>query len=387
MKLQIKGESRIKSGRFLDSGNIALAEGALCSGLHGYYGYPITPSTTIMEHIVKRIPKLETPGYFMQCEDEIASITAVIGASWARKKAMTATSGPGFSLMQEGIGLAVITETPLVLANVMRGGPSTGLPTFPGQQELMQAHFGSHGDYIIPTFAPWSSQECFDLTVEAFNASEALRTPVIILSDQVLSSLKEKFIIPEEAEVIDRAFPGTQTIWKGTEISTSLVPEMNCFGEDKKAFSTGLSHDESGHVDLSADTYENLMTRLFSKINDHEHLFPQACNYNVEDAELIIVAYGSTARSALHALNILQKQGKKVGMFRPRTLWPFPAEKLKETVKGKEVLVVEISKGQLIWPIERTLLRSVHHLGYMRGLLPPPSVICKTVNSIFENKL
>ncbi len=384
MKLTMKKQPRAMAGRHLDSGNIAVAEGAIYAGLHGYYGYPITPSTSIMEHIVKRLPHLEEPGYFLQCEDEIASITATIGCSWTRKKAMTATSGPGFSLMQEGIGLAVMTETPLVLVDVMRGGPSTGLPTFPGQQELMQAHFGSHGDYIIPTLAPWSVQECFDLTVEAFNAAEALRTPVFVLSDQVLSTLKEKFVIPKEGEleVVNRAHPGETTTWKGTEISEDLVPGMNCFGEEKKAFSTGLSHDESGHVDLTAKTFERLTNRMFEKVHRYAHLLPHAEKYMMDDAEIVIVTYGSTARSAYEAINLVREQGLKVGMYRLRTIWPFPEEDLRKSTEGREVLVVEMARDQLTWPVERALLRRVHHIAYPMGLIPPPSVITKKVREI-----
>ncbi len=381
METELQQESRIQAGSHFESGNVAIAEGGIAAGLHGYFGYPITPSSTVMEHMAKRLPKVG--GAFLQAEDELASIVATIGCSWTRRKVMTATSGPGFSLMQEGIGLAAFTETPLVLANIMRGGPSTGLPTFPGQQELMQAHFGSHGDYLIPTFAPSSVQECFDLTVEAFNASEALRTPVFVLSDQVLSTLKERFVIPENLEVIERAVPGEKPIiWKGETISSTLVPPMNCFGEEQKAFATGLSHDSSGHVDLSADTYESLMNRLRDKIISYQHLFPQPEKYMVEDADIVVVAYGSTARSAKHAINLARREGINAGMFRLRTIWPFPQDELRETTEGKEVLVVEMSQGQLIWPVERFLRREVDHLPYYRGEIPPPSMILKQLKKI-----
>ncbi len=377
-------QKRILSGRHFDSGNVALAEAAISAGLHGYFGYPITPSSSLMERIAARLPYVENPGRFLQCEDEIASITAVIGCSWTRKKAMTATSGPGFSLMQEGIGLAVITETPLVLVNVMRGGPSTGLPTFPGQQELMQSHFGSHGDYIIPTLAPSSVQECFDLGLEAFNISEALRTPVIVLSDQVLSALKERFIIPsaDDIEIINRASNGHQVTWKGETISSELVPPMNCFGEEKKAFSTGLVHDDTGHVNLTADTYEQLLGRLHQKIESYQHLLPKPELHENDDADLIVVAYGSTARAVKMAIQWARRDGLKVGLFRPRTIWPFPIDDLRRTTADKEVLVVEMSNGQLIWPVERYLHRKVHHLPYLRGEIPPPSIILDKIKSV-----
>ncbi len=381
IELETQKEQRILTGSHFESGNVAIAEGAIAAGLHGYFGYPITPSSTVMEHIASRLPKVG--GSFLQAEDELASIIATIGCSWTRRKAMTATSGPGFSLMQEGIGLAAFTETPLVLANIMRGRPSTGLPTFPGQQELMQAHFGSHGDYLIPTFAPASVQECFDMTVEAFNASEALRTPVFILSDQVLSTLKERFVIPQEFEIIERATPsGDPVLWKGETISTSLVPPMNCFGEEKKAFATGLSHDASGHVDLSADTYENLVNRLREKIMTYHHLFPQPEKYLVDDAEIVVVAYGSTARSVKHAINRARRKGIKAGLYRIRTIWPFPADELRSVSEGKKVLVVEMSQGQLIWPVERFLRREVNHFPYYRGEIPPPSKVLKKLEKL-----
>ena len=384
-KLETVKEKLLLSGNHLMSGNEAVAEGALAAGLQGFFGYPITPSSSVMEHIIKRIPNIEEKISFLQSEDEIAAITAVVGCSWTRRKSMTATSGPGFSLMQEGIGLAAFTETPLVLVNVMRGGPSTGLPTFPGQQELMQTHFGSHGDYLIPTLIPGSVQECFDFTVEAFNISEALRTPVFVLSDQVLSGLKERLTIPDEVDVVHRAFLGKGPIkYKGEVISEKLVPAMNCFGEDKKSFSTGLSHANDGHVDLRADTYENLITRQHEKIIQYEHLLPQPKLHQTEDAKIIMVAYGSTARACRLAIKRLRRENHKVGLFAPTTAWPFPEKQLNEATKGKKVLVVEMSFGQLIWPVERYLHRKVEHIGHTRGQIPPPSLIEKKLREMLK---
>ncbi len=388
--LTMAPQKRLLSGDHFQSGNMSAAEGALAGGLQGYYGYPITPSTSVMEHIAKRLPHLEGHTAFLQCEDEIASITATIGSSWTRQKSMTATSGPGFSLMQEGIGLASFTETPLVLVNVMRGGPSTGLPTFPAQGELMQSHFGSHGDYLIPTFVPSSVQECFDLTVEAFNAAEVLRTPVFVQSDQVLSTLKERYTIPASSnmEIINRAVPdGDKIKWKGETISSILVPPMNCFGEEKKAFSTGLSHDDTGHVDLTPGTYKNLVTRLDEKIRTYQHLLPQSEKYEIDDAELIIIAYGSTARSAKRAINLARADGKKVGLYRLKTMWPFPAEDMRKTIGDRPVLVVEMSKGQLIWPVERFLRKEVSHLAEYYGSIPPPSMIVKKIKTTMETMI
>lgn len=377
--------SRVLTGTHLSSGNEAVAEGAIAAGVVGYFGYPITPSTSIMEHIVSRFPQLDDYTSFVQMEDELGSIIAVVGCSWTRRKAMTATSGPGFSLMQEGIGLASFTETPMVLVNVMRGGPSTGLPTFPAQQETLQTHFGSHGDYLIPTLVPSSIQECFDFTIEAFNISEALRTPVFLLSDEILSALKERLVIPpaEEIEIVNRAHLRNPIIkWKGEEISIELVPPFNAFGEDKKAFGTGLSHDSSNHVDLSADTYEDLLNRQHDKIMKYAHLMPQPVITQGDDAEILLVAYGSTARACKRTMLLARKEGLKVGTFKITTLWPFPKEQLNAAAEGKKVLVVEMSRGQLIWPVERYLHQEVEHLPYYRGHLPQPSFILDKIKSI-----
>ncbi len=379
---------RVIPGRKIAAGNEAVGDGALYAGLQAYFGYPITPATSLMEYIVKRFSKMNEPYAFLQAEDEIASITATIGASWTRRKAMTATSGPGFSLMQEGIGLAVFTETPLVILNVMRGGPSTGLPTFPGQQDLMQTHFGSHGDYMMPVFAPSTVQEAFDFTVEAFNASEALRTPVVVLSDQSLSALKEIYVVPKpgELEVVNRARPGETITWKGEEISPELVPPMNCFGEKGKAYCTGLSHDETGHVDLSPQTYNKLLKRLREKILRYEHLMPQPEVLLDDDAELILVAYGSAARAAKEATLKARKKGYPVGFFRPKTVWPFPEKQIQEVVGDREVLVVEMSMGQLIWPVERALARRVHHIPWYTGKVPAPHEILDRVFEILKKE-
>ncbi len=384
-------EPRILTGEHLISGNEAVAEGALAAGLQGYFGYPITPSTSIMERVIKRIQKIDDRISFVQMEDEIASITAVAGCSWTRKKAMTATSGPGFSLMQEGIGLAGFTETPLVLVNVMRGGPSTGLPTFPGQQETMQAHFGSHGDYLIPTLVPSSIQECFDFTIEAFNIAEALRTPVFVLSDQIISVLKERLIIPEadEIEIVNRASPSNPKItFKGEEIDVDFVPPHNAFGEHEKSFATGLSHDPSGHVDLSADNYEQLIDRLHNKIMKYQHLMPQPDLFNIDDAEIVLVAFGSTARACRRAMILARKEGLKVGTFKINTLWPFPKEQIEKVEQGRKILVVEMSRGQLIWPVERYVHKHVHHLAYYRGQIPTPSIILDKIRKVLggDNK-
>ena len=373
----------------LINGNSAIVEGALYSGLDSFFGYPITPSSTIMEALAMKLPDVQG-GAFLQCEDEIASITACIGGSWTRKKTMTATSGPGFSLMQEGIGLASFTETPLVLAMVMRGGPSTGLPTYPAQQEIMQTHFGSHGDYLIPTIAPGYVQECFTFTVAAFNISEALRTPAFLLSDQALSTLIESVILPSPGslEVINRANAEntTQVIWQGESIDSELVPPMNCFGETGKSFSTGLSHQMDGQPNLSQDVYVELLTRLREKILRYRHLFPQPELFNVEGAKVLLVTIGTVGRSAKSAAVSLTSKGIPTGVFRVTTLWPFPEDELNAVCKNiKNIVVVELSQGQLIWPVERYIRRKVIHIPYFTGRLIPPKVIVEKIVNIEKN--
>ncbi len=384
--IEQKTAARVLTGSHLVNGNFAVAEGALYAGAQGFFGYPITPSSSIMERLAQRLPTLDPPGAFLQCEDEIASITACIGGSWTGNKTLTATSGPGFSLMQEGIGLAAFTETPLVLANVMRGGPSTGLPTYPGHQDMMQAHFGSHGDYLIPTIVPGSVQECFDMTVEAFNISEALRTPVFVFTDQILSKLVEVMEIPpaDKLEVVTRACPESEpVVLKGETIDPKLVPPMNCFGGKTITFSTGLSHSPDGYPKLDSDTFVGLVDRQKEKIMRYQHLFPQPIEFLVEDADILVVAIGTVARSARRAIKVARKEGLKVGLFRPTTFWPFPADQLRRAAEGKSrIIVAELSVGQLVWPVERYLWREVELLAHYTGkLLPPRDILAKIRSS------
>ncbi len=365
----MSSKGRVTPGRYFEPGNIAIAEGGLYAGLDAYYGYPITPSSEIMEHLAVRLPRVG--GIFYQLEDEISSINASIGASWCRKKVMTATSGPGFSLMQEGIGLANWTETPLVVVNSQRLGPSTGMATSPGQGDLMQTRFGSHGDYINVVVAPGSVQECFDLTIQAFNISELLRTPVIILIDQQISSVHGTLIIPEKGEIPihnrmnndgSNGFPFKQ------------VYPMTCFGEGKSVFSTGLTHQPDGTPDLHGITHEEHLKRLFHKIEENSHIFPEAECYRVEDADFLIVAYGSAAWTSYEAVDQARQIGMKVGLFRPRTLWPFPSQTFNSISNNiSHVLTVELSfPGQLSWLISHYSEKKlqVSHFPNIRGRLP-----------------
>ncbi|MFX0093090.1 MAG: 2-oxoacid:acceptor oxidoreductase subunit alpha [Candidatus Hodarchaeota archaeon] len=339
---------RVLTGSHFQNGNWACFEGAMAAGLTSFYGYPITPSSEILEYASNRLKPFGDA--FRQLEDEIASIIACIGASWAGGKAMTATSGPGFSLMQEGIGLASFTETPLMITNSQRAGPSTGIPTAVAQGDIMQCAFGSHGDYMNVTIAPASVQECFDLTVDGFNISERLRVPVIMLLDQSVSASYEKIEIPpaEKIEIYNR--PKTPT-----EALSDLVPPMPCFGEGKNAFSTGLSHDRYGLPSMDPDNYDSLIKRLFRKVISHEEILPEPITVLTDDAETLLVAIGSVARVAEEAVLYARSKGDKIGLFRLRTIWPFPYKTFNRLLSHssiERVVVIEMNMGQLFYPVK-----------------------------------
>ncbi|MFX1532831.1 MAG: 2-oxoacid:acceptor oxidoreductase subunit alpha [Promethearchaeota archaeon] len=339
---------RVLTGSHFQNGNWACFEGAMAAGLTSFYGYPITPSSEILEMASIRLKPFGD--IFRQMEDEIASIIACIGASWAGGKAMTATSGPGFSLMQEGVGLASFTETPLVLVNSQRAGPSTGIPTAVAQGDIMQCAFGSHGDYMNVTIAPESVQECFDLTVEGFNVSERLRVPVIILLDQSVSSSHERLDIPPAEEIKLYSRPKTPE-----EAISDLIPPMPSFGEGKNVFSTGLSHDSKGLPNMDPDIYESLIKRLFQKVLKHQNILPPPETALTEDAEVLFVAIGSVARVVEEAVSYAREKGEKVGLFRPRTVWPFPYQPFSKVLSRsaiQRIVVIEMNMGQLVYPIK-----------------------------------
>ncbi|MHA1911056.1 MAG: 2-oxoacid:acceptor oxidoreductase subunit alpha [Candidatus Kariarchaeaceae archaeon] len=362
----------------LVNGNVTVVDAAILGDMHGFFGYPITPSSAILEQCAVRFPTLEK-GAFVQCEDEIAAITACIGSSWTGLKTFTATSGPGFSLMQEGIGLAAITETPIVLINVQRAGPSTGLPTLAGQGETMQSKFGSHGDYSPLVLVPNSVQETFDLTIEAINLSEFLRVPVIVMTDQVISACLEKMVIPakEKVELVTRPTPDNPNpVYKGVKLDSEIVPPMAIFGHGHKGFGTGLSHGISGTPDLTAETFELLIKRLKKKMKHYMHLFPKAEEYMMDDAEIVVVAYGSTARAAKRAVIRAREEGIKAGMYRIKTLWPFPEKDMEKIAeKAKKIIVPEMSLGQLIWPVERYGRKKAVGITSLRGRPVTPGEI------------
>jgi 2-oxoglutarate ferredoxin oxidoreductase subunit alpha len=356
----------VSTGVHFMSGDIACAEGAIAAGCRFFAGYPITPATEIAEHIAARMPKVG--GIYIQMEDEIASIAAVIGASYAGLKAMTATSGPGFSLMQENIGLAAMTEAPCVIVDVMRGGPSTGQPTLPGQQDVMQAKWGSHGDYEIIALAPSSVQEMFDLTIEAFNLAETYRVPTFVMADEVVAHMWEKVVIPpaEKIRVVNRKKPNTPPDKYAPFMpDNDLVPPMACFGEGFRFHATGLTHDEHGYPRTqSSEVQMRLVQRLCDKIRKNADKIIRVEEQMLEDAEIVVFAYGIVARAALSAVRKARQQGIKAGLLRPITLWPFPEKHVAKAAKNaKAIIVPEMNCGQMVREVERAAKETpVFHL-------------------------
>jgi len=346
----------VLTGAHFMNGDIACAEGAIAAGCRFFAGYPITPATEIAEHLSQRMPELG--GIYVQMEDEIASIAAVIGASYSGLKAMTATSGPGFSLMQENIGLAVMTEAPCVIVDVMRGGPSTGQPTMPGQQDVMQAKWGSHGDYGIIALTPSSVQEMFNLTIEAFNLSETYRVPTLLMADEIVAHMWEKVVIPQvdKIAILNRKKPNVPPEkYKPFMPDDDLVPPMACFGEGYHFHATGLTHDERGFPQTSSSEVQTrLVKRLCEKIQKNSDKIIKVEEIMLEDAEIVVVAYGIVARAALSAIRKAREKDIKAGLLRLVTLWPFPEEQVAKVAKRAKVIVVpEMNCGQLVREVER----------------------------------
>lgn len=353
----MKDKNRVVlTGTHFMSGDIACAEGAVAAGCRFFGGYPITPATEISERMSRRL--VEVKGVYIQMEDEIGSIASVIGASYAGKKAMTATSGPGFSLMQENIGLAVMTEAPLVIVNIMRGGPSTGQPTMPSQQDIMQAKWGSHGDYEIIALTPSSVQEMFNLTIECFNLAEVYRVPTMLLADEIIGHMWERVKIPSPEDIItiDRKKPHVAPgEYKPFKPDKNLVPPMACFGEGYRFHATGLTHDENGLPStVSIKVQTELVQRLCEKIRRNAADITRVEKTMIDDAEVVVIAYGITSRAALSAIRKARKSGLKAGLLRLITVWPFP-EKLVASIarKVKAIIVPEMNYGQLVREVER----------------------------------
>ena len=354
--MKVETSRAVLTGKHFLSGDYACAEGAIAAGCRFFAGYPITPATEIAERMARRLP--EVGGVYIQMEDELGSIAAVIGASYAGVKAMTATSGPGFSLMQENIGLAVMTETPLVIVDIMRGGPSTGQPTKPGQQDMMQAKWGSHGDYEVIALAPSSVQEMFDLTIECFNLSERFRVPAFLMADETVAHMWERVIIPEpdQIEIVNRKKPTVSPAdYLPFKPDEDLVPPMACFGEGYRVHVTGLTHDERGYPKTdSPEIQEQLIRRLCDKIRKNADKIVKVKEFMLEDAEIAVIAYGTPARAAISAVRKAREEGIKAGLLRLVTVWPFPERQVAElAARVKGIVVLELNYGQIVREVER----------------------------------
>jgi len=339
---------------FMD-GDHACCEGALAAGARFAAGYPITPSTEVVERFAARIPTVG--GVFIQMEDELAASIAIQGAVWGGAKAFTVTSGPGFSLMMEHIGYAAMTETPCVFVDVQRGGPSTGLPTLPAQGDMMQARWGSHGDYQIIALCPNSPQECFGLTVKAFNLAEQYRVPVMVMMDEVVGHMTEKVVIPPAGEI--EVLPRRMTRKTGGEYlpyepAEDLVPDMAHAGEGHRFHMTGLTHDERGYPNMTVAAQDRLVRRLQNKIRDAADRIALYEEDSIENSEVVVVSYGITSRVAQRAIDLARARGIRVGKFRLITAWPFPERRLREIALGCKAFVVpELNMGQMVLEVER----------------------------------
>jgi 2-oxoglutarate ferredoxin oxidoreductase subunit alpha len=367
---------------YLD-GDYACGEGAMAAGCRFVAGYPITPSTEVVERISQRFPMMG--GTFIQMEDELASMAAVAGGAWTGTKCMTVTSGPGFSLMMENIGLAAMMEMPCVVVNVQRGGPSTGLPTMVGQADMMQARWGSHGDYELIALSPQSPQEAFDLMIDAFNLSEIWRVPVMFMMDECVGHMTEKVVIPpaDEIDIVPRKLtnkrPGEYLPY---EVNGRPVPEMVRAGDGYRFHTTGLTHDERGYpvmsVECQAVSIKRLMDKIRLNVADIIHIEEE----DVEGADVVVVAYGITARVARMGIDMARAEGVKVGFLRLIVVWPFPEERIQELAKEIKAFVVpEINYGQMVLEVERCAYGQapavlVPHGG---GGVHDPADICKAI--------
>ena len=376
---------RVLTGEHFMNGDVAAAEGALAAGCTFFGGYPITPATEVAERMAERLP--EVGGTYIQMEDELASMNAILGASWAGAKSMSSTSGPGFSLMMENFGLGVMLETPCVLVNVQRGGPSTGLPTLTGQADMMQARWGSHGDYEIIALCPASPQDCFDLTVTAFNLSEKYRVPVLLMADEVSGHMMERVVIPpeDEIEIINRKrFTGPREEYLPYKADDDLVPPMVAAGDGYRIHTTGLTHDERGYPAMSAEAHDVLVRRLCNKILHNIDDIAILEEHYLDDAEVVVVSYGISARISYRAVELAREAGIKCGMLRLVTVWPFPEQRIREIAGNINAFVVpEINLGQVVLEVERCAggKAETHLVGNAGGHVILPTEILEAVKS------
>ena len=375
----------VLTGTHFIDGDHAACEGALAAGARFAAGYPITPSTEVVERFAARIPTVG--GTFIQMEDELAASIAIQGAVWGGAKAFTVTSGPGFSLMMEHIGYAAMTETPCVFVDVQRGGPSTGLPTLPAQADMMQARWGSHGDYGIIALCPNSPQECFDLTITAFNLSEKYRVPVMVMMDEVVGHMTEKVVIPppESIDVTPRRYtkaaPGEYLPYKS---NGDLVPDMVRAGDGYNFHITGLTHDERGYPNMTVNVQDKLVKRLCDKIKNAPDLVLYEAD-GLEDADVVVVSYGITSRVAQRAIDLARSKGLKVGKLRLLIAWPFPEKLIAELApKVKGFVVPEINLGQMVYEVQRAAngASKVLHVSHAGGSVHDPAAILKAIQEV-----
>jgi len=380
-----EAKSLLTGIHFID-GDMACAEGAIAAGCRFVAGYPITPSTEVVERLANRFPQIG--GIFIQMEDEIASSIAIQGGVWGGAKCMTVTSGPGMTLMMEHVGYAAMTETPCVFVNVQRGGPSTGLPTLPAQSDVMQARWGSHGDYRIIALSPNSPQEAFNLTIDCFNLAEQYRTPVFLLMDECVGHMLGKVVIPAASEI--RTVPRWYTKrppgeYRPYDAGTNDVPDMVKAGDGYKFHITGLTHNEIGYPVMTADTQEKLISRLIRKIDDHVDEIVRVDRNNLDDAEVVVVSYGITSRVAQFAIDQARKRKAKVGHLRLITIWPFPDAIIRSLAQNARAFVVpEINMGQIVHEVERAVagraaVRKVSHAG---GAVHHPDAILDVIMEV-----
>ena len=377
----------VLTGEHYMIGDVACAEGALAAGCRFFGGYPITPATEIAERVAARLP--EVGGTFIQMEDEIAALASVIGASCAGVKSMTATSGPGFSLMMENFGLALCTETPCVIVNVQRAGPSTGLPTQGAQGDMMQARWGSHGHYDIIALAPSSPQETFYQTIMAFNLSETYRLPVLIMTDEMIGHLSERVIIPDAKKIktVSRAKPkGRKDRFKPFKPEDGHVAPMAAAGEGYNIHVTGLTHDEKGYPVMTVEAQEEMMARLMGKVKANLKDIIRTEGFMLDDAEIVIVSYGVSVRTSLAAVEEAREQGIKAGLLKLITVWPFPESQIRQLAKKvKGFVTVEVNLGQIHLEVQRCVGDRVptHLVGHVGGTIITPESVIETLKEAF----
>jgi len=367
---------------YLD-GDFAAGEGAMAAGCRFVAGYPITPSTEVVERIARRFPTIG--GMFIQMEDELASMAAVVGASWTGTKSMTVTSGPGFSLMMENIGLAAMMETPCVIVNVQRGGPSTGLPTMVGQGDMMQARWGSHGDYEIIALCPQSPQETFDLTIDAFNLAETYRVPVLLMMDECVGHMTEKVVIPpaDRIEIVPRRLTSKpRGEFKPYQLNGNIVADFARAGDGYRFHTTGLTHDERGYPAMNVECQEQCVRRVTGKITHNADKIIRLDEDMTDGAEVVVVSYGITARVARMAVELARAEGVRAASLRLITAWPFPAARIRQlAMRVKAFVVPEINRGQMVLEVERCArgAADVISLPHYGGSVHDPAAIAQEI--------